>query len=42
MVRCGQPALRVVGGHIEKWSMSVVLGDVTWQQRGAELRSLGR
>lgn len=42
MVRRGQPALRVVGGHIAKWSMRVVLGDVAGQQKGAELRSLGR
>ena len=39
-VRCGQPAVRVVGGHAAKWSMSMGGSDVAEQQKGAEMRSL--
>lgn len=38
MARHGQPAVRVVGGHVVKWSMRV--SDVAEQQKGAEMRGL--
>lgn len=38
MARHGQPAVRVVGGHVAKWSMRV--SDVAEQQKGAEMRGL--
>ena len=40
VVRRGQPAVRVVGGHIAKWSMSMGVSGVAEQQKGAERRSL--
>lgn len=40
VVRRGQPAVRVVEGHMAKWSMSMGVSDVAEQQKGAETRSL--
>lgn len=40
MVVRGQPAVRVVGGHIAKWGMSMGVSDVAEQQKAADTRSL--
>lgn len=40
VARHGQPAVRVVGGHVAKWSMSMGVSDVAEQQKGAEMRGL--
>lgn len=37
---CRQPAVKVVGRHIAKWSMSMGVSDVAEQQKGSDTRSL--
>lgn len=38
---CGQPAVGVVGGHVAKWSVSVVeVSGVAEQLKAAKMRSL--
>lgn len=40
VVRHGQPAVRVPGGHVPKWSLSMGGGGVAEQQKGADTKSL--